>query len=61
MARDKSEQLPEIDHHQDTLEGFDTQLIPDATEPALQTLLQNLRPMIVAHLVRARQLSPAAR
>jgi putative membrane protein len=42
--------------HQRALQLLDTALIPSARTPQLKKLLQDLRPAIVAHLQRARQI-----
>ncbi|HSJ24919.1 MAG TPA: DUF4142 domain-containing protein [Longimicrobiales bacterium] len=46
----------EVESHRQLLDTIDHELIPAATSPAMQTLLQDTRAMVYAHLMRARQL-----
>lgn len=46
----------QIAEHERTLLLLDTALIPSARNPKLKQLLQDLRPAVVAHLQRARQI-----
>lgn len=46
----------EIEYHQAVLDALDQSLIPNARNAELKALLEGVRPAIVAHLERARQI-----
>lgn len=46
----------EVEYHQSLLELFDQTLIPAAQNARLKLLLERVRPMLAAHLERARQI-----
>lgn len=50
----------EVEYHEALVELFDDTLVPAAQRRELKTLLERVRPMLAAHLERARQIRAAS-